>query len=125
MKRYWSDDEIAILKKLYPQYLAGNILKFWYCPSWTEDQRNMLIQVIENILSLPWYKRRYDVLAIVGQLFGCEWIQVPWLDICSDGGGYLKLVDSRYNLDHPDPADVNRWLESKPEYKVYGRYVPD
>ncbi len=100
-------------------------LKFWHCLSWTKEQREYIAHVIDNVLSQPWYKRRYDVLAIAGQLFRCEWIQVPWLDICSDKAALLKLVDERYDLEHPDPADVNRWLESKPEYKVYGRYVPD
>jgi hypothetical protein len=111
-------------KESVEKYFDNNRLKFWYC-LWSQEQRDKIMEAINYKLSLPWYRRRYDVLAIAGQLFGIECLQVPWLDICSDGGGYLKLVDPRYNLDHPDPADVNRWLESKPEYQVYGRYVPD
>ena len=30
-----------------------------------------------------------------------------------------------YNLNHPDPEDINRWLEESGRYRVYGRYVPD
>jgi hypothetical protein len=111
-------------KESVEKYFDNNRLKFWYC-QWSQEQRDKIIEAINYKLSLPWYRRRYDVLAIVGQLFNIESIQNPFVDICSDAGSYIKLVDDRYDLKHPAPADVNRWLESKPEYHVYGRYVPD
>ncbi len=41
-----------------------------------------------------------------------DWLQIPGFRSCSDRAGYLSLVDSEYCLRHPDPADVNRWLDS-------------
>lgn len=35
------------------------------------------------------------------------------------------LVEVRYDLVHPDPEDVNRWLMTKKNFEVYGRYLPD
>ncbi len=101
-------------------------LKFWYCPGWTPEERKKIINAMEIDLKKPWYERIYDVPAIVGQLFHCDWFQTPGVDICSDKGKYLKITDSNYDLFHPDPEEVNRWLMKYPDkYKVYGRYVPD
>jgi hypothetical protein len=100
-------------------------LKLWYCKSWTPENRNTVIKLIEDRLNLPWYKRLYDVPAILGQLTWKE-IQVPYLRICSDYGEYIKSADPEYDLHHPDPENVNKWLEQRNDcYEVYGRYVPD
>jgi len=99
-------------------------LKLWYNPKWTEVHRQKIKAAIQSHLDRPWYRRIYDIPAIFGQLFWHE-LQTPGLDICSDSGSYLAEVDESYDLRHPDPEQVNRWLESKPEYKVYGRYLPD
>jgi len=107
-------------------YLTGrHRLKFWHCPLWTIDQRRTILANVYRDLDQPWYKRVYDPLAIVGQLVRLDWIQTPGLDICSDKARYLALVDAGYNLRHPDPEDVNRWLEKSGRYQVYGRYIPD
>jgi hypothetical protein len=79
---------------------------------------------IEDHLKKPWYCRLYDVPAILGQLVWHD-MQIPGLQICSDSGDYLARVDERYNLSHPDPEQVNGWLEKHPDYEVYGRYMPD
>jgi len=99
-------------------------LKFWYHPNWTQVHRQKIMAAIQKHLDRPWYRRIYDVPAIFGQLFWHE-LQTPGLDICSDSGSYLAEVDESYDLRHPDPEQVNKWMESKPEYKVYGRYLPD
>jgi len=100
-------------------------LKLWYCKTWTPKNRHSVIKTIEDKLNQPWYRRLYDVPAIFGQLFWKE-IQLPYLRICSDYGGYIKSVDPTYDLHHPDPENVNKWLEARNDrYEVYGRYVPD
>jgi hypothetical protein len=106
-------------------YFAKYRMKFWYCPYWTPEQRKTLIDAIEADLAQPWYKRVYDCLAIVGQALHLDFLQTPGIDICSDKGGYLKLVDLYYDLNHPDPEEINRWLMTQKRYKVYGRYMPD
>lgn len=108
------------------EYLKRFRLKFWYCPSWTPLQRSVLNAVILKDVKRSWYKKLYDPLAIVGQLFHLDFIQTPGLDICSDKADYLRLVDQSFDLKHPDPENVNKWLaENEPKYRVYGRYVPD
>jgi hypothetical protein len=106
-------------------YFKRHRLKFWHCPLWTVEQRRTMLANIYNDLDKPWYKRLYDPLAIVGQAIHCDWIQIPGIDICSDKGKYLRLVDPLYDLNHPDPENLNRWLEKNRRYQVYGRYVPD
>lgn len=107
-------------------YFKRNRLKFWYCPSWTAEQREMILNAVRTDILKPWYKRLYDPLAIVGQLIHFDRLQIPGIDICSDKGAYLKLVDPNYSLKHPDPENINAWLESQNgKYQVYGRYVPD
>lgn len=112
-------------KQPIQNYIGNFRLKLWYCPDWTAEERKIILAMIEKHVSKPWYKRVYDVPAIFGQLLHLDFIQTPGLDICSDSGAYLKLVDPQYNLKHPDPEEVNHWLEGHTKYKVYGRYVPD
>jgi len=107
-------------------YLQGaHRLKFWHRPLWSLEDRERILKAIEDDLALPWYRRLYDPLAIVGQALNLDWLQLPGVSICSDRAGYLAQVDRSYNLKHPDPADVNRWLDSRGIYEVYGRFIPD
>jgi hypothetical protein len=108
------------------EYLQGaHRLKFWTNPRWTDGDRRRIRQAIAADLQRPWYRRLYDPVAIVGQALHADWIQLPWVNICSDRASYLAEVDPEYNLSHPDPADVNRWLDSRGIYDVYGRFIPD
>lgn len=113
------------------EYLDAFRLKFWWCPSWTMEQRRKIIDAIDADLVKPWYKRIYDFPAILGQAIGISSIQTPGLDICSDKAKYLEMVDLYYDLEHPDPEQVNHWLmqqrteDCKFKYEVYGRYMPD
>jgi hypothetical protein len=113
------------------EYLDSFRIKLWWCPYWTLEERRKIIDTIDADLVKPWYKRMYDYLAIIGQGIGADWIQTPGVDICSDKGKYLKLVDLYYDLKHPDPEEVNHWLmqqrtpDNKFKYEVYGRYIPD
>jgi len=112
-------------KESIEKYFKGYRLKFWYDPDWTSLERLVIQAYIDRSLNRPWYSRLYDWPAIVGQLFWHKF-QTPGLKICSDYGEALKEVDSNYDLECPDPTQVNKWLEKYPEkYKVYGRYVPD
>jgi hypothetical protein len=107
-------------------YTKGCRLKLWYCKQWTAEDRHTIIKAIEDCTNKPWYKRMYDVPAIIGKLFYQNWFVIPGLKICSDYGYILKLRDPEYDLPHPDPEEVNHWLEARPDrYEVYGRYLPD
>lgn len=107
-------------------FIKDNRLKLWWCPEWTSDQRKQIIAAIEKKLKLPWYKRRYDFLAYIGQLTGWRWIQSPWAEICSESFGFVKVAEPEFNIVNPNPEDINDWLEKhQPRYQVYGRYTPD
>ena len=66
--------------------------------------------------------------AIIGQLLPeclSRYVQVPGLEICSDYGNLIQKVKGDYDLRHPDPTQVDKWLRKHPPARVYGRYVPD
>ena len=109
------------------KYLEGrHRLKLWYCPSWTAHQRATIIAAIKSDLAKPWYRTRYDVLQIVGIRVGLRWINMPGIDICSDDIAFIRPEEPEYDLkEHPSPPEINRWLQTKTKYKVYGRYFPD
>jgi len=100
-------------------------LKFWEMPELTDLQRQVIIKAIRHDLSLPWWKRRYDFLQILGKFIGADWLQVPGANICSDRAGYIQLADRSYNLKHPSPTEVNAWLAASGNYDVFLRYMPD
>jgi len=107
------------------KYLKHHRLKFWYDPAWSNTQKILIKERIYAELSKPKWKTRYDLLAIFGQLIGITGIQIPWTKICSDHAKYISIIDPRYNLEHPDPEDVNQWLKNHPNYFVYGRFSND
>jgi len=117
------------LFKLCPvkSFFSGYRMKFWYNKNWTAFDREKIRTAIATDLAKPWYKKIYDCVAIVGQAIHCDWLQTPGIDICSDKANYVREVDLYYDLSHPDPEEVNRWLmmNEKHGYEVYGRYVPD
>ena len=100
-------------------------LKFWYNKEWTKEDKITILSSIKSYLELPWYKRLYDPLQIIGIRLGLNWVQMPGTRICSDYADILKFVDFNYDLFHPSPPDVNRWLKKQEYYEVYGRYSPD
>lgn len=110
------------------KYLDGSHrLKFWTNINWNapaQPRLSLLRCKVRMDAQKKWWKRLYDPLAIVGQAFNMNWIQIPGIDICSDKASYLKLVDREYDLKHPSPTDVNRWCSEKRQqdrgYRVLG-----
>jgi len=107
----------------------GHRLKFWTNETWTALQKAAIKETIQIDLNRFWLWRLYDPVAIIGQWTGCESIQIPGLDICSDKGKYIKKADRIFDLKRPSPKDVNSWLEEAEQYlrgyRVWARYVPD
>lgn len=110
-------------------FLNDDRLKLWWCPEWMDSDRSAILSAINKDLSKKWWQgNRYDFLSYIGYLTGLKWIQSPDkdVDVCSDKGKYISLVDKDYKLVNPDPQEVNKWLEAhQPKYQVYGRYTPD
>lgn len=105
------------------------ILKFVYNPAWTPAQKKVIMGSLLKKLAKPHWQTRYDVLALLGHLVGLKWIQSGRFEICSDDAARIKMVDQRYDLKDPLPADVNEWMKkwrfglTNPNgYLVLGRY---
>lgn len=118
--------------KLFPTaYFVGRNMKFVHNPNWTDADKGKITAAIKEKLLKPWYKTLYDVPAILGQLLGFDWLQLPGNDICSESAACLGLADKEYaewvKTEHtPTPTDVNKWTKARPDrYKVFGRYSPD
>ena len=111
--------EIPILK-----YMAGRYrLKFWQPELDGIDKRKM-ITAVEKDLKQPFWKKWYDGLGVVGQLFRIRWLQSPWQCFCSERvAKYLRMffiVPKR-----PSPAELNRLFEERSGMKYYGHYLDD
>jgi hypothetical protein len=106
-------------------HYKGAYMKFVHNPSWTDLERIKLLVAIKTDLALPWYKTLYDVPGIIGELFGLDWFNLPGADFCSERGKYLKLVDPKYDLVHPDPSQLNLFTKNSGLYAVSGRYAPE
>lgn len=123
---WFHDREVTSFKK--------NSLKVFWCPTWTPEQRQTLIQVIDKCISQGAWDTRYDVLGVIGQFLGWDWLQSEKHQYCSEHISKLALVDPNALewLKHvrPTPEEVNIWLkEQKNEdgsdkYPVFCRVVP-
>lgn len=116
----------------------GNTLKFIKVTGLSAVQRHMILASIQKKLKLPWWKRRYDFLGIIGQATGFKWINTPWSDYCSeDGPEHVRdnklLINTMANEElklallnipkHGSPEDLNRYFEAHPEaFETYGRW---
>ena len=107
---------------------GGHRLKFVGNSAWTNQQRLVMRLTAKRDARLPWWKRRYDLLGILGQFCGVESINVPWLNYCSEKvAGLIKIADPLLQMKHPSPDDMNWYMENNQNrgYYVYGRYAPD
>lgn len=101
-------------------------LKFWKIKNLTYVQHKLITELIIRDLAKPWWKRRYDFLGIFGQLIGLKWINVPWIDYCSE-----KSTDPLRKImegipAHPSPKDLNDLFKSRPDdFEVYGYWFFD
>jgi len=105
-------------------HYAGAHLTFVADPKWTELDRLVMLTAITVDLEKPPWQTRYDVIGVIGELFGLGWMNRDKLNFCSERGDYLKLVDPAYKLKHPDPQELRNWCK-KAGYVVTGRYSPD
>jgi hypothetical protein len=106
-------------------HYEGCYLKFISKPSWTDEQRRILLKAINADLDLSPWKTRYDVLGVIGQLFGCGWLRRTNLYYCSERADYLELIDGTYGLKHPTPSELNAWTKQSGKFEVTGRYTPE
>jgi len=118
----WTFGEVPLSK-----YVENYMLKFWYNPEWTAEQKATINNIIYARLSLPFWLKAYDIIGIIGQKFNMDWLNIPCLDYCSESAGYriLSKVEPTFTNKHADPSEVNAWCIANEKMKVYLRYIPD
>ena len=116
--------------KSFPiDYYNRHSIKLWYNPDWTLEERTILQAAIWDRLKLPWWKTRYDVIGVIGEVIGVKWLNRKNLDFCSESIRMLSLVDLEYRIwldriKNPTPEQINVWLKQCPRYQVFGRVQP-
>jgi len=116
----------------------GMRLKFWKVKELTAVQGRLILTSIKQKLALPWYKKLYDWVGIIGQTIKIKVLSTPGLDYCSEdvpehlkklipylGDENLKKV--LINLPtHGSPADLNRYFkENEEHFEMYGKWDSD
>lgn len=112
----WTYKEIDI--KVYMQ--KGIILKFWRCKDITQEERDEIASIIDYDLKQPWYKGRYDVLGVIGQLFGMRWLNVPWLNYCSEKAEEVVRIIIPGIGKHNTPEDLDCKFKNTPRMCIEG-----
>ena len=114
--------------------MANYTTKLIWNPTFTLEQRDLMIRCIHQRLELPWWNRFYDVVGLVGEVLeplGIK-INLKKFDFCSEAvSRAISLVDPDYREwiainPSPTPKEFNLWTKAhNPPWKVYGRYSPD
>jgi hypothetical protein len=116
--------------KTFPvDHFSKHSLKLWHNPFWTKHDRAVLQQVIIGNLAKTKWETHYDVVGVIGELFGWDWMNQRGHDFCSETLNILALVDPAYrewmkDSPSPTPEEANAWLKTQPNYEVYGRVMP-
>ena len=114
--------------------MAHYTTKLIHNPEFTPEQRKIMMESIFSRLELPWYRRLYDVVGLVGELLervGLH-LNLGKFDFCSEAvSRAIALVDHEYKAwleinPSPTPKEFNLYTKGhNPPWKVYGRYAPD
>ena len=115
--------EVPIIK-----YLRNSTMWFFRLVDPLPTRQFRLSDSISSKLVEPWYKRRYDVLAMLGHALGVQYIQSPWCDNCVE-----TVVDDLFtaymNSWTPTtwtPQELFRWCKSKYSgFDLHGIYQPN
>lgn len=102
----------------------GNILRFWVCKDITDNERGKIMSGINSDLELPWYKRAYDYPGVLlGQLTGLRFLNVPWLNYCSEKVRKRVKVLIPDIKKHPTPAELDTLYKKNERFKFLGQIV--
>lgn len=105
-------------------------LKLWYNPDWTEVQKAVIMSFITERLRQPKWATRYDVIGVIGEALGLNWLNRRRYDFCSEAiANILAIVDPDCRAwlqsdPSPTPEQLNEWLKGNKNYQVYARVMP-
>ena len=97
-------------------------LKFWK-PDLTLRDILTIQKEVNKDLKQNWWRKSYDYLGILGQLFKVRWLNNPYKSFCSERvAKYLRLVFDCIPK-HPAPADLNKLFAKMGRMSVYGHWI--
>lgn len=108
---------------------TGQFLKFWRVNGLTESDVVIIHDIIKKRLALPWWKRSYDYLGLIGQALPfLHWLQIPALWFCSEAvvSVLRKTSPLLWLPKQPSPSDLDTLFRQHPEqFDVAGYWVLD
>ena len=100
-------------------------LKFWQ-PNFTKKQKELFKNYIDAELAKPAWKRRYDILGVIGQKMNIPGINNPFTNYCSEAASEAILAAGWDYGKHPSPIDMNDAFKLDEEkWKLFGYYFKD
>lgn len=97
---------------------STTFLKFWRVKGLTYEDRRLINEAIDKKLSLPWWKRMYDFVGLLGQSTSfTHWIQIPGLWFCSESGADLGRLDKTlfWMPKQPSPSSMDEVFRAHSE----------
>jgi len=118
----WTYKEVPI-----EAYMKKNSkLKFWSIKDVKPEELDILFTRVSKRLKLPWWKRRYDPLGIVGQAVGLPYINAPWADFCSESvAGDLRAAFRIILPKRPSPQFLNEEFKVVDRVEYFGHWLSD
>jgi len=115
--------EIPITKYMNSRYR----LKFWKIKGLTEDDKSRIRFAVNKDLAQNWWKKSYDWLGIIGQLFRIRGLNNPKKYYCSERiAKYLRLTFLKDKISlHPSPSNLNKLFKEIPDMEVFGYWFSD
>ena len=120
----FATQEWRFRERLASDFVQGDYrLKFWMSFDWGVAVRaQMMARIREQILA----RGRYDWLGILGQAICVKRLNLPGRAYCSEAAAdVLRQADPLFRMDHPSPADINRWCKDRSSMVCLGVYDPD
>jgi hypothetical protein len=107
----------------------GVFLKLWRIKNTTPDEVAAIIGAINKTLALPWWKRSYDFLGLLGQSFRfLHWMQIPGWYFCSEIVSAFLRLSWRFDWlpKEPSPSDLDRiFKQHQNDIEVLGYWFSD
>lgn len=98
---------------------SRQMLKFWRIKDLTLIEKKAILDAIDTRIKLPFIKRMYDYLGLVGQFFHIKWINSPWQTFCSEqvNFDYIQPVPRArlMNIKEPSPSELDNIFKQHPD----------
>lgn len=127
---YFVSQGLSYKKVPVEAYMKSNIrLKFWRFKTHNKEYNREIIEAVLKDLGLPWWKKRYDWLGIVGQFIPGRWtrkLNFMSRKYCSERvADYVRIIYPEFKNIHPTPSEINEFFKTKKEMVIKGYYFND